>query len=330
MENKKEKYLFGHIAQEEGYINRKQRIEALRVQHQRRQQKKKVPRIGEILVKLDFITDKTLEYLLNLQPVYGAMKPRLPYSKTNTIFGRSLTEYLKDKRAVALYITSNHVLIKENDNLFISDGSHGYYLFLAIVMQGQKVEIVTNNLGVAGEYTLRSGKVSKMKFPSNGTVDADYGGLFALQHDYLLNELSNANTFVSVKALDPIEGPCMDHTRAVIRSAAIESGSKVTILADYHTMSHVPEFHAPIFVGQKIQTWRNWLKKRYSHIITTIHPEMPESEVELSPERRSPCAITDDEPHSWKRYSQNSRILREAMGDRFVEVDRNGNALHYK
>ena len=79
MEKRIKEYRFGDIAQEEGYITRKQKIEVLRFQDRCRQQKKKVPQFGEILVKLNLITDKTLEYLLNLQPVYAAMKPRLPF-----------------------------------------------------------------------------------------------------------------------------------------------------------------------------------------------------------------------------------------------------------
>jgi hypothetical protein len=322
-----ESYKIGQILVGKRICTKKQVMEALYKQKDIKKQKKAVPRLCELLVD---VPDEKKAEALDFQRMFRAMEPHLPYPGTNTVFGESLTEFVQDKCAVALYITKDHSIIKGNDKLFISDGSHGYFLFLAMVFQKHQIEVVTNNLGVAGEYVLHSGEIIKLSFPSHGTVVANYGGLFDFQAEYLRNEMQHANIFISVEILDPSEGPCLDPTRAVIRRAALESGSNVTILTDHRTLSHNPKFHAKIFAGEHIQTWRDWLNSNYAYIITTPHPEMPDSELKLRPNKRTPRAIPENKAHRWQLYSQNSRRFCEMIGDRFVEVDKEGHKLHYE
>jgi len=259
---------------------------------------------------------------LSRQELLNAMTPRLSY-RTDTFFGRSLKEYTDEKRAVALYTANNEGLIPEKGNIFLTDGSHTYYLFLALTYQNRNVSVVTNSLGVAGEYAQYLGKINKTKFPSNGVVDADYGGLFELKEEDLAKELADStNIFISCDFIDPTEGPWIHATRAAIRRKAIESGCPVTILCDYHSLSHDPKEHdsAPMFVGDYIDTWHNFIKGRCNHIITTHHPDMPEDYLLLPPWKRGPFNIPE-KPHSWQRCGQNSRRLAEDMHERFIEVD---------
>lgn len=318
-------YKIGQVLVWLGIRTKSQVTEALHKQKDIRKQKKEAPSVGEILR----LSDRDKEKALGFQGMYRAMEPRLPYPGTNTVFGESLTKYVQDKIAVSLYATKGHSLVKGNDKVFISDGSHGYFLFLAMVFRKHKIDIVTNNIGVAGEYVLRSGETKSLSFPSNGIVVANYGGLFNFQAECLKTEMKHANIFISVEILDHSEGPCLDNMRAEVRRVAFESGSKVTILADYHTLSHNPTHHAKIFEGDRIETWHNWLKCNHARIVTTPHPRMLDSELKLRPDKRTPKTIPEDEQHSWRRYSQNSRQLYQIMKDRFIEVDKEGYGLKY-
>jgi len=318
-------YKIGEVLVKLGIRTKPQVTEALHKQKSIKKQKKKVPAVGTILRLSKEDKDKAL----NFQGLCRAMEPHLPYPGTNTVFGESLTKYVQDKYAVTLYVTRGHSLVNEDDKVFISDGSHGYFLFLALVFRKHKIDIVTNNIGVAGEYVLRSGETNSLSFPSNGIVVANYGGLFKFQAESLNSEMEHANIFISVEILDHAEGPCLDSRRADVRRAAFASGSKVTILADYHTLSHNPEHHAKIFEGDHIETWHNWLNCNHARIVTTTHPRMPDSELMLRPDKRTPKSISKDEQHTWRRYSQNSRQLYQIMKDRFIEVDKDGYKLKY-
>lgn len=327
--------LIPHIAHEEHLMTKGQRDNAIkRLEHLRQTKHPSItkPKLKEILNIED---DKVIEYLLETSIIYEPMQPRLPYPKTDTEFGRSLISNIPDKRAVALFATENHELIMDDDTLFIADGSHGYYLYLATVLREHRVNIVTNSLGVAGEYVLHSGKVASLEFPSYGRVYAEYGGVFDLDEELLIHKIADANIFISVRALDPGEGPCCGAPKDQIRRLAIESGSKVTLLCDYIDLCQRPGQYAPVFYGDHIKTWRKWLEKPYSYIVTTPHPEMPSEQLKYDPERRSPRTVPEpkegvETDHPWELYLQNARHLRNAMGERFIEVDKMGNKLKYE
>jgi len=327
--------LLGNLAQGMRYITEYQKNQAIKVQKQQ-QQLKKWYRLGQILISLGYMTKEILSRIIELQKLCKNMTPRLLYP-TDTKFGKALTEYVLDKYAVALYITQDNSFIKEQDKLFIADGSHGYYLFLAIAYRGLDVSrIVTNNLGAAGEYVLDAGKLTntRLKFPSNGVVYRDFGGIFELQKDIFKEEIDSSNIFLSCFAVVPEvdEGFCEDNDiKADIRRELLESTSPVTILCDYNTLSHTHGWHTPVFRGDSNKKWRGRLERSYTRLVTTTHPEMPEQELKYLPTSRTPQAISgSDPPHSWKRYSQNSKLLYGIMGDRFIEVDRSGNKLCYE
>ena len=252
------------------------------------------------------------------------MTPRLPY-RTDTLFGKSLKEYVGEKRAVALYATNNHDLICDGSKIFLSDGSHIYYFFLALLYYSRSVSIVTNSLGIAGEYVLRPRNVTRLEFPSNGEVFPNHGGIFNLNEDALKSELErSANIFISCEALESSLGICIDDAiRADIRRIAIKSGTPVTILCDHYTLSHQREFHehAAVFTGEHIRSWQNFINGRYNRIITNVHPDIPKEYIQLRPDIRGPFHIPDKKPHSWQRYCLNARRFRESMGERFIEVD---------
>ncbi|MFZ0035088.1 MAG: FHA domain-containing protein [Sedimentisphaerales bacterium] len=299
-------------------------------------------RISDFHINVDFDKSKGLDLgdtikldkaELYHQELLNAMTPRLPY-RADTYFGESLKNYIDEKHAVALYTADNEELTSEKGKIFLSDGSHTYYLFLALIYRGRNMSVVTNSLSIAGEYAWCLGKINKLKFPSNGIVDANYGGLFELKEEDLAKELTDAaNIFISCGILDSIEGPWIDATRAVIRRKAIESGCPVTILCDYHTLSHDPKHHhdAPMFTGIHIEKWHNFIRGPYSCIITTPHPDMPESYRQLSPTIRGPVNIPDDKPHNWQRYCLNAKNFASDLGNRFIEVDtKTQKALQYK
>ena len=327
--------LIPQIAYEEHYITESQRDNAKEHLESLRKTKSPVltkPQLKEVLCIED---DKVIEYLLDISIIYEPMKPRLPYSETDTEFGRSLTRRIPDKRAVALFATENHKVIKDDDTLFIADGSHGYYLYLATVLRGHRVNIVTNNLGVAGEYVLHCGNVVSLEFPSYGRVYAEYGGVFDLDEELLIRKIEDANIFISVRALNPGEGPCCGAPKDQIRKLAIDSGSKVTMLCDWFDLSQHPGKYAQIFYGDHLKIWQKWIEKPHSHIITTVHPEMTPEQLKYKPDCRKPRTVPEPKKDTeidcpWELYLQNARSLRSVMGVRFVEVDIKGNKLNYK
>ncbi len=328
-----EELLLGNLAQAMRYITEPQKNEALEIQKQRHQEGSELELLGRILMWKGYITDTRLSYMLKVQQLCEPMIPRSLYP-ADTGFGKSLTKRVPDKCAVAWYVTKNLTFVKEHDKLFIADGSHGYYLFMAIVCRGLDVSIVTNNLGVAGEYVLHSGKIERLKFPSNGVVKRDFGGIFELEKGALDEELKSSNIFLSCFAVVPDidEGFCEDHDiKADVRRELLESRSRITILCDYNTLSHTAGHHTPIFQAEHNKKWSELLTRSYTRLVTTPHPDVSEQELKRLPTSRTPQVISAKEPpHSWKRYSQNSKRLYEIMGERFIEVDKHGNKLCYE
>lgn len=286
------------------------------------QSKGKISLLGDNLVDLKIITKSQQEQILKEL----AMFPRLVYPG-DTIFGKSLRTLVEDKQAISLFIAKNKNMIPDDAYLFLADGSHCFFLFLAIVLNNRKVSIITNNLGLAGEYTIRSGSVTQLKFPSNGAADTQHGGLFGLDSVCVEREMNAARVFISAPSLDPALGPGADHYSAEVKRKALESANWLTILCDYDNLCQDPSEHAQIFPGSSIEIWRRKLKNQYTWIITTVHPEMPETELKLLPSERRPQV--SPAYGSWQLYSQNSKRLCEAMGDRFIEIDLTGKKIIY-
>lgn len=332
-----ENYRIGRILVERRIRSKNQVVEALRTQTALKKQKKKEPqlRVPHLCEILDVPEEEKAE-ALDIQEMYRAMEPRLPYPETDTTFGKSLLHCMKDKCAVALYATENHLFINDEDTLFLSDGSHCYYLFLAILWRCMNISIITNNVGVVGEYTMQRGKIGNFTFLPNGFVDPELGGVFRFEEEEeeaLRHRMENTNTFISVHALDSHNGPGCGAPRDQIRRLAIQSGSKVTILCDYLDLCQREGSFAPILRGEHINTWRSWLDNGESYIITTAHPKTPPDKLALRPDLRGPFNIPENDSNKnrnpWQLYLYNACQLYNDMRERFVEVDLDGKKLSY-
>jgi hypothetical protein len=309
---------FGDVAIKYGYVKRKDVAQALS-----KQLGGNLSLLGDILVEMKLLTETQRSKVLDVL----TMLPRIPVG-TDTKFGVSLREFVTDKQAVGLYLALNNRLIPDHANLFLADGSHTYYLFLALVTVRRCVSVVTNNLGIAGEYILRPGQITELRFPSMGVVHRHYGALFDLDEDMLRSQIRDACVFVSAPALDPMRGPCSDNLSAKVKREALQTAPWLTILCDYDNLCQDPTAHAPILPGDLIKVWRECRSRQNTRIITTPHPQMPTSELKRPPDMRTPYA--DAPVGSWELYSQNCRLLYGEMGSRFIEIQSNGTPVVYE
>lgn len=272
--------------------------------------------LGDIMVEDGTIPEANRQLIVRELAMY----PRVPYPP-DTFFGKSLREYVKHKQAVGLRIAGDRTLIPDGADLFLADGSHNYYLLLALIREKRPVSIATNNMGVAGEYTIRRGEITRLDVPSKGTADTEYGGLFDLDEDKLKRAFAGRLVFISAPALDPAKGPCAPQPAALVRRMAIQHAPQLVVLCDYDNLCKPAEEHAPVLQGAEQQDWQKRLSETRTWVITTSHPDMPTGEFRSFPDKRTPH--TNARPGSWQHYSQNARTLYNLIGDKrkFIEVD---------
>jgi DeoR/GlpR family transcriptional regulator of sugar metabolism len=313
---------FGDIAIKNKFTNIKGIVRALEKQI-RDQAKGKESLLGDNIVSLKLITKSQQAFVLNELAMY----PRQAYP-IDTIFGKSLQCSVVHKQAVGQFVSKNHTFIKDGSHLFLAEGTHTFYLFLAIVRENRHVSIVTNNLAIAAEYTLRPGKISRLKLVSSGIANTQYGALFELNDKHLDRELEYSIVFISAPSLNPGVGPCTNKHLAEVKRKALESATCLTMLCHYHNLCQDPSAKAPILPEVKRAIWRKRLQDSFTWIVTTPHPNMPSQELKKRPDKRTPQ--TNTPPHSWQLYSQNCRRLYGEMGDRFIEVQTNGQIVNYE
>jgi DeoR/GlpR family transcriptional regulator of sugar metabolism len=283
----------------------------------------RVSLLGDNIVDLNLISKSQQAHILKDLAMY----PRLSYS-INTAFGRALSSSILQKQAVGLFVARSHILIKDSANLFLGEGTHTFYLFLALLAENRHASIVTNNLAIASEYTLRPGGIDRLNLISKGIASTQYGALFDIDSDDLDKQLQYSLVFVGSSAIDPSGGPSANGHFDEVQRRSIEISNYLTILCHYHNLCQNPSTLVPILHGSMKEIWRKRLRDSYTWIITTPHPKMPGHELKIRPDKRTPQANTP--PHSWQLYSQNSRRLYEEMGDRFVEVKTDSTPVVYK
>ena len=233
-------------------------------------------------------------------------------------FGKRIELLKSHKIAAAIYAVDK--FLGSGMSVFISDGSSSFYVGLELFCQAREnIEVRTNNLAIAHEYSLwpqpaAAGTGAHVSL-AGGAINKDLVMVCgATANEYVRKASEEVQYMVlSVRRLFGDEGPTgVEFESLQIKQfAATSTTASIIVLADYEKLSHPFEVKLPR-VYRSSQEWAAAMK-RSMYVISTCRPD-----VEYGPEtlRRPP-----ENPSTPKEYYLANRWRLDAnLGKHFIEL----------
>ncbi|MEL6497372.1 MAG: hypothetical protein AAGJ54_10860 [Planctomycetota bacterium] len=274
-----------------------------------------VAQIGQIMEAKGNAVDHSPHY-----PTLASISEGNYTTRSLTALGKRLSHSKDDQMRVGAYAASaNNGIVNDNTRIFIGSGAATYYFFLNLATIERDVEVFTNNMLIAANYSRFHSTIKKLTVLGTGEVDRGYGHV-NVKDDVLKDAVKDCGVaVVSPTLFDSDFGPST--TSADTREARriiLQTASRVVFLADRNKLAIYKDDVAYDYEYQ--EDWSKQFEERKDRftLITTCHLGIPAAGQEFA--GRSTAAKEPGEGASYHTYCKNSFDFHSKLGDRFIEL----------
>ncbi|MCH8045835.1 MAG: hypothetical protein IID44_19155 [Planctomycetes bacterium] len=179
----------------------------------------------------------------------------------DTHFGKQLWRNKDAKRLVGAYVAHN--LILPGTEVFIADGTSGFWVMIGILELDIDVHVLTNNAAISAERLSWHGRKARVSVPQ-GEVNCDKAAIFG-PHAIDFSTYASRNAQLSVMPVTFLtfrKGPhAGDPDARRIKNAVIQNALHLAIIADSSKLGSPPTDYrqrtGPVFVGAEQEFWFN-------------------------------------------------------------------------